>query len=196
MNILDLIKKRRSIRKYQNRVIPEKILAKIIEAGMWGPSLLGPGFQPWYFVIIRDRPMINLISHVLFRKSKKLGVGLNAILRISSETIMKASVLIAVFNNSSLVNFAAKLNNRHIKFAKMAELCAISAAIQNMLLTAESFHLGTCWLDTPLFCKRKIENILHVNYSLVAILTLGYPAEKGRRSQRKPLESVVLSNQQ
>lgn len=187
-----MIKKRCSIRRYQDRSIPKNILSKVIEAGIWGPSLLGPGFQPWYFVIIRDRSVIDLISSVLFEKSKKIGVGLNVILRISSETISNAPALIAVFNNSSLVNFATKLNNSHINFAKMAELCAISAAIQNMLLTAENFHLGTCWLDTPLFCKKKIENILNVDYSLVAILTLGYPAEKGRRSRRNPPESTIL----
>jgi len=195
MNILSVIKRRCSIRKYENKAIPKQILAKVIEAGIWGPSLLAPGFQPWYFVVVSNRSMIDLISNTLFEKSKVLGIGLNVILRISADTIKNAPVLIAVFNNSSLVNFAVKLNDRHINFAKMAELCAISAAIQNILLTAESFRLGACWLDTPLFCKKKIENILNVDHNLVAILALGYPAEKGRRSKRKPRESSVLFKQ-
>lgn len=39
MDILNLIKKCATIRKYQNKPIPKKILDKIIEAGIWGSSI-------------------------------------------------------------------------------------------------------------------------------------------------------------
>lgn len=191
MDVLTLIKNRRSIRRYQNKQIPKRILNKIIEAGVWGPALLAPGFQPWKFIVIRNKGLIIKIATVILKKSKKVGIGISVILRISAETIFNAPILIVVYNSSPLVNFAKKIDETHIKFAQMAELCAISAAIQNMVICADNIGIGSCWLDTPLFCSKKISQLLNVEDNLVAILTFGYPAEKGRRSSRKPISETV-----
>ncbi len=191
MDILRLIKKRRTIRKYKNKPISKKDIDKIIEAGRWGPSLLAPGFQPWIFVIIQDEALIKKISELMFEKAKKMDILGNRILRISAQTIVNARVVIAVYNSSSLAKFAEKIKKMFIRFAKAAELAAISAAIQNMMLTAESLGIGSNWLDTPLFCEKKINRLLNTNDSLVAILTFGYPAEKGRRSPRKVYSETV-----
>ncbi len=61
-----------------------------------------------------------------------------------------------------------------------------------MILVAESLGVGSCWLDTPLFCEKEINKLLGIkDEKLIAILTLGYPAEKGRRSKRKSLSETV-----
>jgi len=69
MDILELIKRRRSIRKYRKRNISNKKLRKIIEAGRWAPSI--HGFQPWKFLVIRESSLIEKISKILINKSKK-----------------------------------------------------------------------------------------------------------------------------
>ncbi|MDD4183330.1 MAG: nitroreductase family protein, partial [Candidatus Omnitrophica bacterium] len=45
MNILNLIKSRRSVRKFKKTDISAETIGKILEAGKWAPS--GLNNQPW-----------------------------------------------------------------------------------------------------------------------------------------------------
>ena len=50
--MLDLIKKRRSIRKYTDDPISDTDVRKLLEAAMAAPS--ADNLQPWEFVVVRD----------------------------------------------------------------------------------------------------------------------------------------------
>ena len=198
MEILELVKKRCSIRKYKEKFIPEKILNKIIEAGIWGPSV--PSFinqsQPWKFVVIRNKELKKEITKIIERKAKSCGAGVNILLFSAKNTIEGASVIILIYNTKRLEYLIKEkfkvIYSRFASLIKTAQLSAISAAIQNMILVAESLGIGSCWLDTPLFCEKEINKLLGIkNEKLVAILTLGYPREKGKRSKRKPISETV-----
>ena len=189
-DLLKLIKNRRTIRKYQNKPIPIKIINKIIEAGRWSSSI--HGYQPWKLLIIKNKTLIENISKVLLNKSKKIGTSIKILFSSSAETIKRGRIIIVVFNTGEFVKQAKRFGKSYRKNAKVAEISAISAAIQNMILVAESLEIGSCWLDMPLFCEKQINKLLGVkDEQLVAILTLGYPAEEGKRSERKPIEETV-----
>ena len=71
MDILPIIKKRSSIRKYTDKSIPKEVLDKIIEAGIWGPSI--PSFlriQPWQFIVITDSAKIKGICEIISEKAR------------------------------------------------------------------------------------------------------------------------------
>ncbi len=73
------------------------------------------------------------------------------------------------------------------------ELYAIqdsAAATQNMLLRAYSLGLATCWVGA--FDEREVAKILDLPKKIrpVAIVCVGYPAEK-EETPRKPLKDVV-----
>ena len=189
MGVLGIIKKRRTIRKYFNRSISLEVLNEIIEAGVWGPSIFGS--QPWEFIVIENKLIIGEVYSILLRKLKTLEVGGRFVFRSSLDAILGAQVLIAVYNSRGFEKFAAKLNETYVKFAKVAEISAISAAVQNMILVSESLGVGSCWLDTPTFCEKKINKLFGVEEKLIAILTFGYPAEKGKRSPRKSINTTV-----
>jgi len=198
MNILKLIKERRAIRKYKNKPIPKKIIDKIIEAGIWGPSVPSflPQSQSWKFVVIRNEKVKNGIVRILNRGSKNSGAGVNIMLSSAARIISNAFVVLVVYNSKELERkLKGRFKEIYSKFAriiKTAQSSAISATIQNMILVAESLGIGSCWLDTPLFCDKQINKLLGVkDEQLVAILTLGYPAEEGKRSERKPIEETV-----
>jgi Nitroreductase len=53
MDILELIKTRRSIRKYKPDPVSEEEINKILEAGRWAPS--ADNSQPWRFIILRSQ---------------------------------------------------------------------------------------------------------------------------------------------
>lgn len=195
MDILELIKNRKTIRKYKDKPIPREILDKIIEAGIWGPSV--PSFlriQPWKFIVIINKNTIRQIVELLLEKSRQSPTGVNIMLSSASRIIGNADTIILVYNSRELEKIKERYKDLYSKFAKIiktAQLSAISAAIQNMILAAEDFGIGSCWLDTPLFCKKELKKFLKVKEDLAAVLTLGYPDEKGNRSPRKPFSEAV-----
>ncbi|MCG2821432.1 MAG: nitroreductase family protein, partial [Candidatus Atribacteria bacterium] len=52
-DILNLIKTRRSVRKYKSQEVPEECLNKILGATRWSPSAANR--QPWRFIVVRDK---------------------------------------------------------------------------------------------------------------------------------------------
>jgi nitroreductase len=75
----------------------------------------------------------------------------------------------------------------------------VAIAMQNMVLTATSEGLGTCWVGS--FNEDQVREMLKIpeNYRVVALLALGYPREKidlqGKMfhlvRRRKKLERIV-----
>jgi nitroreductase len=53
MDILNIIRQRRSIRRYKRGMPKERDIRKILEAGRWAPS--GLNNQPWRFLVIKDK---------------------------------------------------------------------------------------------------------------------------------------------
>lgn len=62
MDVLEAIKTRRSIRKYEKRPVPEELLEKILEAGRWAPS--ASNAQPWNFIVLRDEGVRREVARV------------------------------------------------------------------------------------------------------------------------------------
>ncbi|SNX54864.1 nitroreductase family protein [Thermoanaerobacterium sp. RBIITD] len=74
MELLDLIKKRRSIRKYQDRQIPKEDLEKIIEAGLYAPN--AGGGQRTFICGVHSKELTETIGKLNiahFDKSKLVG---------------------------------------------------------------------------------------------------------------------------
>ncbi len=59
-NFLELIKNRRSIRAFQEKMPSEEEISMIIEAGRWTPS--ASNRQPWEFIVIKDKHIIREIA--------------------------------------------------------------------------------------------------------------------------------------
>ncbi|MBF0533290.1 MAG: nitroreductase family protein [Candidatus Omnitrophica bacterium] len=188
--ILKLIKQRASTRQYLDKPIPKEIVDQIVEAGIWGPSLL-VGFQPWKFVVIDGKITIEKIGEILNLKAEQIGVGGSNLLRISAKTAATASMVIVVYNNRSLTKFVKRFKNIYGKMAGLAELSAISMAVQNMFLVAETLNVGSCWHDSALLAKKEINKLLKKKEPLIAILTFGYPAKPGQRSKRINFSQAV-----
>ncbi len=77
MDILELIKTRRSIRKYKLDPIPEDEINKILEAGRWAPS--ASNRQPWRFIVLRSEETKRKLAETLtwggFLSQAPLGIA-------------------------------------------------------------------------------------------------------------------------
>ena len=163
--MLDLIKTRRSIRAFTEKVVTDDLVNQVLEAGRFAPS--GMNNQPWRFAIIRDKNLKDMVS------------GLTRY----SATIKGADVLIAVFLDTTT-------SYHHTK-----DVQAVGACIQNMLLAIHTLGLGGVWLGEILKSEKEFKIILEAPepYELMAVIALGYPAEPiFVTSKRKELKELVF----
>ncbi|MDD5756188.1 MAG: nitroreductase family protein [bacterium] len=135
MDILRIIKTRRSIRKYRDKSIADKLIAKILEAGRWAPS--GLNNQPWRFMIVQNMVRKNQLSD--FSKYSRI--------------IKDSAALILVFADKRVI------------YNRDKDLMAIGASIQNMLLAACSLGIGACWLGEILSKKKKYRTMYKYQFT-------------------------------
>ena len=62
MDVLQAIRDRRSIRRYQARILTDDKLTQVLEAGRWAPS--AGNRQPWRFIVARDAGVRNRLAGV------------------------------------------------------------------------------------------------------------------------------------
>ncbi len=78
MDILELIKTRRSIRKYGLAPISEEEINKVLEAGRWAPS--ADNSQPWSFILLRSHEVRKKLADTLtwgrFLSQAPLGIAI------------------------------------------------------------------------------------------------------------------------
>jgi len=60
MEVFDAIQRRKSVRVYDRRPIPDDVLMKILEAGRIAPS--ASNIQPWHFIVVRDQKRREALS--------------------------------------------------------------------------------------------------------------------------------------
>jgi nitroreductase len=70
----------------------------------------------------------------------------------------------------------------------------VAMAVNNILVASHAAGLGACWMCAPLFCSDAVVEAVDApsHWQAQALLTLGYPASKGKPAQRRPLADVVL----
>lgn len=61
-SLLDMMKNRRSVRRYSGEEIPEELLQQVVAAGLLAPS--GRNIRPWELVVVRDKEMIEKLSQM------------------------------------------------------------------------------------------------------------------------------------
>lgn len=171
--ILEVIKKRRSIRKFEDKMIDDSLLKEILYAGSLAPSAHNK--QPWEFVVIKNKNIKKEIASFLLEDDLQKGKRTS-----SSETalvIEKAPVLILVFDTSP-------------EFPLFSAL-SIGAAIENMLLCATSHELGSLWIGNVVKVESYIQKLLSKNKHLVSAIALGYKGEDPLMPDRKLVDAIT-----
>ncbi len=174
MDFIELVKRRRSTRKYSTKTIPIETIDKCLEAARLAPSACNS--QPWYFIVVDDEKVKNEIVE------KSLS-GIYS----SNSFVKKAPVIIVVITERS--NYAARLGGffRNIKYS----LIDIGIACDHLILQAEELGVGTCWLGW--FNEKAVKKVLGLPKStkIDIMISVGYPAkvsEKGKK--RKSLDKI------
>ena len=167
--IIEVIKSRRSIRKYQPQQIKDEELSLILEAAKYAPS--GHNAQPWHFTVIQNKEVIDRISAV----TKEL------MLKSKTEWIVKMgqNEKYHLFHNAPTVIIVSgeAPTTKDLSYSPLADC---SAAIQNILLTAQSIGIASCWIGLTSFYFNSQEEVAKLNipenYKPQFAVILGYSA--------------------
>jgi coenzyme F420-0:L-glutamate ligase/coenzyme F420-1:gamma-L-glutamate ligase len=197
--VMDLIKKRRSVRKFYPRKVEGNVLREVLEAGPWAPS--AHNAQPWRFVVLIDKAvkqnLAETMANAWIADMSKDGVSAELCYtkaKASVERFTQAPVLtVACLTMKDMIQYA---DEERQKCERDLALQSLSAAIQNMLLAAHAKGLGACWFSAPVFCKYAVRKVLQIPQDVEpqALITLGYAAEKPTASPRKRLQSYSYLN--
>lgn len=180
MELKEIIKNRRSIRKFDTKKLDNSIIEEILYYGSLAPS--GKNRQPWRFVVIQeDEELKNKIADIMISKAEeKIKNGESEGSIINTAKIMKeAPVFIAVFNS---------WNNKIIN----SNLQSIGACIENICLTATDMGIGSLWICDIDCAFKEVEDLLGINeISLVAGISLGYPLENPNARPRMNIDELI-----
>ena len=61
--VFEVVRTILAVREYQDRQIPDDVLARIVEAGHLSASSMN--LQPWHFVVVRDRDALRRLGGLL-----------------------------------------------------------------------------------------------------------------------------------
>ena len=197
-SILDVIRGRRSVRRYLPKPVPDEVLSRVLEAARWAPS--PHGRQPWRFAVIhRDETKERLADAMGGEWRSNLtmdGQDVEVIekrLEGSRRRLLDAPALILLcLYLEDLDTYPDPDRQRHE--ATMA-VQSLGAAAQNALLAAYEQGLDAGWMCAPLFAPREVVEALGLDSALVpqALLTLGYAeGDPPRRRGRRPLDELVV----
>ena len=165
MEIDQIIASRRSIRQYETRRIEEEKIEGILYAGLQAPS--GKNGQPWKFIIVQDnKQLLQKISRCT----------------IYADFVGTADTLILVFLEKSA------------SYHYVKDVQAIGACIENMLLQATAYGLGSCWIGEILNKEQQVKELLDLDtdLELMAMITLGYPRDNTPSPRKKTLSDCVI----
>ncbi|OGF48195.1 MAG: hypothetical protein A2452_04050 [Candidatus Firestonebacteria bacterium RIFOXYC2_FULL_39_67] len=166
MDFTDLIKKRKSIRKYDlTKPVSEELVAKLLDAARIAPSACN--LQPWHFIVIKDSKVKEKLKEAYGR-----------------EWFYTAPVIIVgcVDTSVSWKRSFDKADYSHVDLA---------IAFEHLLLAAANEGLGTCWVGA--FNPEIARKVLGVpqNINIIAMTPVGFPAEDPVLRPRKELSEIV-----
>lgn len=185
MEILELMKHRRAIRRFEPKQIEEEILKHILEAGLYAPS--AGGRQSVIFAVCQNQE-VNLKLGKIKRANSNFRMAENgSYISTEQPSIVDNPKLVSSFYDAPTVitMFAPK------NFLFAAEDCAVAA--ENMMLTADAFGIGSCYIGQgwTAFAGPYGQEILQkwnirTDYYAVMQLLLGYPKRGDQHPSPKP----------
>jgi len=163
MAVLEPIRKRYSCRSYLDKPIEQEKLDEIFEAARLAPS--AKNLQDWRFVVVRDK-----------EKKQQVAASTNR-----PEVFGRAGVIIVACSNSDYV----------MRCGQAVGPIDVAIALEHIALQAMDLGLATCWIGSFETDKARAALGIPEDVAVIELMTLGYPADGRRETNREPIEKIV-----
>lgn len=193
MDLLELISKRKSVRKYLDKNIPDEDLRTILEAGNLAPSWMN--VQSWKFILIKSQENKDLLS--------ELAIGQQQVKNANALIVCVADL--NAWEEAKITHIKNPALNPDLQCEKgllIRTMEQVIYPISYMMLTAESLGISSCiigamgneitQIQSEVYTKVKETLNLKEGQILSTIITLGYDANPTETvKQRKDFNDVV-----
>jgi F420 biosynthesis protein FbiB-like protein len=197
LDVLDEIRKRRSIRKYQEKEVDLKIVLKALDVARWSPS--AHNAQPWRYIIVEDRLLKKRLAENMaaawIQDLKSNGYSGYQIEQLTEGSISLFSdapvLLIACLSMEDMHQYP---DDERRTSEYLMGVQSVAASIMSLLLALHSLNLGASWYCAPLFCQSIVKETLLIPKEVhpQALITLGYADESPQPPPRFNLEEIVF----
>ena len=223
MDLMEGIRSRKSIRAFRPDAVPDDVLMEILEASIRAPSSVN--LQPWEFFVVRRQALkelktMNLEEHRRGRKpdpeipigeTRGMSAVLEGIFRERQIELAKQIFKIMGIPKGDKEGMEA-WNERMVQFYdapaviiivmdKILEvkwpLVSIGLVIENIVLGAQAYGLGTCIMRAIVDYPDKVRKIVGIPESKRTIvgIAIGYPDEDHPiyqlETRREQIEKIV-----
>ena len=176
---MDSIKNRRSIRKYSDKDIEASLLNEIIAEAMQTPTM--GNMQLYSVVVSRSKEIKEQLAPAHFNQPMVTGAPV---------------VLTFCADFNRFTKWCEQRNadagyDNSLSFMNAVQDTLLFA--QTVTVLAEAAGLGTCYLGTTVYMPETISKVLNLPKFVVpvATITVGYPAEDAKKSDRLPVEAIM-----
>jgi nitroreductase len=190
---LGVIHRRRSVRQFRDEQVDDETIRAVLDAANQAPSAHNQ--QSWKFIVVRGEKKDQL-AQLVTEKAADFPKPSSAILRMAARSVISAPVVIAVMNTGALINHGVELFNIEVDlsgdFFRTMEIQSSAAAVENLLLAANSLGLGSVWLGVLYLIKDEVLEFLGERKGeFMAVIPLGYPLREHKGPRKRSLDYVV-----
>ena len=203
--IEDVIRSRRSVRRYKRERPGRELIEKLIEIAACAPSASNK--QPWRFFVADDAATIGRMAQAVEEAVERIARHVEPAFmdafraygdyfvrfRAAPVVIVPAFRELVVLSNLVDADTSAQDGATIRAMEFNSGLISTSLAIQNLMLYAHSIGLGTSCMTGPLVALHEIKAILEIpeSWGVAAFVPVGYPDESPAPVARKSVQAVI-----
>lgn len=181
IDILDVIRERRSFGKCTQEAPPADVIEQLLEAGSWAPN--HHLTEPWRFFVLTGDAR-NRLGETLAEAARKAAPDPELGEKAAASQIgkpLRAPVIIAL-----AVEPGEAAN-------ELEEIASVAAAGQNMLLAAHALGLAAIWRTGKPAYSDEVRHFFGLSdrATFLGFIYLGYPDGTPPARQRKPVAAVT-----
>ena len=173
-NLMSIIKERRSIRKYQDKDVPEERLQQVLESVRWAPSWANT--QCWEVIVVKDQERKERLKATLSETNP------------ARNAVVQAPVVLVLCGKLERSGYYKGQTSTKFGDWFMFDL---GLATQTLCLTAHDLGMGTVIIG--LLDHDKAREVVGVpgDSELVALIPLGYPAKTSAAPTRREVREFA-----
>lgn len=189
-DILEIIRKRRSVRVYRSGAVSDAELARILEAARWAPS--GANTQPWELVVTRDRAKMRRVREIYDREWRRRKLEDPRHYRgLKKDYVGDVSALVLVCGDPRTQR--VYLTTRQPADREKLFQASVASAVQNMMLEAASLGLGSVWVSVREEVEPELRALFGVPQPLrlLWVVPIGHARSWPKAKPRRKLSEFV-----